>query len=426
METLIINIRMLVQAGDEITLKRGEEMSDIPVIRDAYLYCRDGIIEDYGNMKGMPENLRSLIMAKYRAPYDKDDVSIIDAAGKMVMPAFCDSHTHIVYAGSREREFEDKIRGLSYKEIAARGGGILNSALLLRDASFDELFDSAMERVREVVSMGTGAIEIKSGYGLTPESEIKMLRVIKKLKDSLPLPVKATFLGAHAVPARFAGNRNGYVDEIITTMIPQVAAEELADYIDVFCEEGFFSVMDSDRILNAGMKYGLQPKVHANQMSVSGGVQLGVKYGAASVDHLESISDEEINLLGGSSVIATLLPGSTFFLNMEYAPARRLIESGAAVALASNYNPGSCPSGSMQFTMALGCIKLGMTPEEVINAVTINGAFAMGIDRIAGSISRGKLANLIITKKIPSLAYVPYAFTTPFIDSVLLKGVKPN
>lgn len=425
MERLIVNIGQLLQAGENIGLRRGQEMKELPALRNAYLYCKEGLIADYGTMEQMPEALRALA-GRGNTAGGEGSFELTDAAGCMVMPAFCDSHTHIVYAGSREREFEDKINGLSYQEIAARGGGILNSAHLLGETSEDELFKSAMNRIKEVMDTGTGAIEIKSGYGLSTISELKMLRVIKRIKETLPIPVKATFLGAHAVPKEYSGNREGYVDEIITTMIPQIAAEGLAEYIDVFCEDGFFSVMDTDRILKAGMMYGLRAKVHANQMGFSGGVQVGVKYNAVSVDHLESVGEREIKLLASSSTIATMLPGATFFLNMEYAPARRIIDAGAAVAIASNYNPGSCPSGNMQFALALGCIKLGMSPAEVINAATINGACAMGIEDIAGSITKGKLANVIITRPLPSLAFIPYAFTTPFIESVFYRGEKHN
>jgi imidazolonepropionase len=304
---------------------------------------------------------------------------VIDVTGRMVLPAFCDSHTHLVYAGSREMEYIDKIRGLSYQEIAKRGGGILNSAQLLHDTSEEELYRQTLARAQEIISFGTGAVEIKSGYGLTPDDEFKMLRVARRIGETTPLTVKTTFLGAHAFPARYKGRESEYVDEIINEMIPVVASEELADYIDVFTEKGFFSVEDTDRILNAGMKYGLRPKVHANQMSFSGGVQVGVKYNAISVDHLEFTGEEEFNVLKGSDTIATLLPGSTFFLEMEYPPARKMIDFGLPVAIASNYNPGSSPSGDMKFMMALASLKMKLTPQEVINATTINGAYAMGV-----------------------------------------------
>lgn len=420
---LIINIKELLQAGEGISLKRGKEIAEISCIKDAFVYVENEKIAGYGSMEQMPDNLKVLLAdINGKDPHAADDVEIIDASGKTVFPAFCDSHTHLIYAGSREREFVDKINGLSYQQIAANGGGILNSAKLLQETSEDLLYRSALARVEEIVATGTGAVEIKSGYGLTPESEIKMLRVAKRIKENTPLAVKTTFLGAHAVPAHYTGNRRGYVDEIINVMIPQVAAEELADYIDVFCEEGFFSVEDTDRILNAGLKYGMRAKVHANQMGLSGGVQIGVKYNAISVDHLESIGDAEIEALRDSDTIATMLPGATFFLNMEYSPAKRLIEGGIPLALATNYNPGSCPSGSMQFEMALACIKMKLTPQEALNACTINGAYAMGLEDELGSISVGKTANLVITKELASYYLIPYAFTTPFIDKMILNG----
>lgn len=416
---LITNIRQLIQAGDHITLKRGEQMRNLDIIEDAFLYIEDSLIADYGKMETMPPHLCDAI-SKREDPHN--DLKIIDAAGRMVFPSFCDSHTHLVYAESREQEFVDKINGLSYQEIAARGGGILNSAQLLENTSEDELYRSAMERASEILATGTGAVEIKSGYGLTPENELKMLRVIKRIKENSPLTVKSTFLGAHAFPAKYAGNKEGYVEEIINTMIPMVAAEELAEYIDVFCEDGFFSIDDTDRILNAGLKYGLRAKVHANQMGISGGVQVGVKYDAISVDHLESVGKEEFAALKNSQTIATMLPGATFFLNMEYSPARKFVENNIPLALATNYNPGSCPSGSMQFQLALACIAMKLTPEEAINACTINGAYAMGIEENLGSISRGKIANIFITKEIPSYSFIPYAFTTPYIDTIILNG----
>ena len=340
----------------------------------------------------------------------------------MVFPSFCDSHTHLVYAGSREKEFIDKIRGLSYQEIASRGGGILNSADLLHNTSENELFNQALCRAEEVIGFGTGAIEIKSGYGLTLEDEIKMLHVAAMIAERTPLTVKRTFLGAHAMPRRYIGHKDKYVDEIINTMIPAIANEKLADYIDVFCEEGFFSVTDTARIFEAGLKYGLIPKVHANQMGFSGGVQVGVKYGAKSVDHLESTGENEFKVLKGSGTIATLLPGATFFLEMDYAPARAMIQHGIPVAIASNYNPGSCPCGDMKFIMALSCMKMKMLPEEVINAATVNGSFAMDVNKELGSITRGKRANLFITKKVPSYDFLPYSFSTPLIDTVILNG----
>ncbi len=394
-------------------------MKNLDIIESAFLYIKEDIISDYGKMENIPAHLQAAIERR-NDPHS--DIKVIDATGRMVMPAFCDSHTHLVYAGSREQEFVDKINGLSYQEIAARGGGILNSAQLLGETSEEELYQSALNRAKEIMATGTGAVEIKSGYGLTPENEIKMLRVVKRLKETTPLTVKSTFLGAHAFPAKYANDKNGYIEEIINTMIPMVAAEDLAEFVDVFCEEGFFSVNDTDRILNAGLKYGLRAKVHANQMGVSGGVQVGVKYDAISVDHLESVGDKEFEALKNSNTIATMLPGATFFLNMQYSPARKFIENDIPLALATNYNPGSCPSGSMQFQMALACMAMKLTPEEAINACTINGAYAMGVEEQLGSITKGKKANVFITKEIPSYSFIPYAFTTPYVETLILNG----
>lgn len=415
---LIINIKELFGVEQTPYLKIGKELGVVNSIKDAFLFIKDGIIDSYGSMNSM--NSSFLDMAANRDPHKNFDV--LDAKGKFVIPSFCDSHTHIVYAGSREQEFTDKIKGLSYQEIAKRGGGILNSSNLLHNSSEDDLYNSAMERIREIVAMGTGAVEIKSGYGLSPDDELKMLRVIKRIKETSAISVKSTFLGAHAYPQKYIHNKGGYVDEIINVMIPMIAAEDLADYIDVFCEEGFFSVEDTDRILNAGMKYGMRAKVHANQMGLSGGIQVGVKYNAISVDHLENCGDLEIDCLKNSNTIATLLPGATFFLNMAYAPARSIIDAGVPVALATNYNPGSCPSGSMQFQMALCSIALKMTPYESFNACTINGAYAMGLEDDLGSITKGKKGNVVITKEIPSLDFIPYAFTSPFIFKTILNG----
>ena len=424
---LVINIKELLLAGEDIALKKGAQMDVLESVKEAYVYAQDGRIAAYGPMEQMPQELASVVESwKGGDCHACEEYEIIDAAGRYVMPTFCDSHTHLIYAGSREREFVDKIKGLSYQQIAANGGGILNSAKLLRQTSEEELYRSAMERAKEIMATGTGAVEIKSGYGLDPESEIKMLRVAKKLQQDLPLPVKTTFLGAHAFPAEYSDNKEGYVEEIINTMIPMVASEELADYIDVFCEDGFFSVEDTDRILNAGLKYGMRAKVHANQMGVSGGVQVGVKYDAISVDHLESVGEEEFEALKNSNTIATMLPGATFFLNMDYSPARKFVEKEIPLALASNYNPGSCPSGSMQFEMALACIAMKLTPAEALNACTINGAYAMGLEDELGSISLGKRANFIVTKEIPSVDFIPYAFTTPFIEHVVINGEKLN
>ena len=416
-ERLFINIKELVGVQETSALKVGAEMDNLNGIKDAFLYVKDGKIAGYGAMAQMPQELKDMAGSSVLQSGE-----VVDASGKFIMPAFCDSHTHLVYAGSREQEFTDKIKGLSYQEIARRGGGILNSAKLLSETSENALYQSALARAREIISQGTGAVEIKSGYGLTPQDELKMLRVVARLKETTPLTVKATFLGAHAFPAKYAQDHNGYVEEIITEMIPMVAAEGLAEYIDAFCEDGFFSVEDTDRIFNAGIKYGLKPKVHANQMGFSGGVQVGVKYGARSVDHLESTGPEEFKALKDSDTIATILPGATFFLNMQYAPARELIQYGIPVAMASNYNPGSCPSGSLQFQMALACIAMKLTPAEALNACTINGAFAMDVDDMLGGITVGKQANIILTKEIPSIDFIPYAFTSPFIGKMYIAG----
>ena len=424
MKKLFINIGRLVQTenGEAAVSRAGKEMAHVESIENAYLAVNGDIIEDFGSMETI-ESLRAKGPEYY---FENFADEVIDLEGATVMPAFCDSHTHLVFAGSREQEFADKIRGLSYKEIAARGGGILNSAELLHNTDEEELFRQTLERAREIISFGTGAVEIKSGYGLNPQDELKMLRVARRVGAETPLTVKTTFLGAHAVPARYTGKREEYVNEIINEMIPVIASEELADYIDIFVEDGFFTVTDADRILNAGMKYGLRAKVHANQMSRSGGVQIGVKYNAASVDHLEFTGKEEFELLKNSDTIATLLPGSDFFLEMDYAPARKMIEHGLPVAIATNYNPGSSPYGNMQFMMGLAALKLKMTTEEIINAVTINGAAAMGLSETHGSIARGKVANFIVTKKVPSLDFVSYAFTTPFIHRMFLKGAEIN
>lgn len=414
---LFINIKELAGIQQESALKTGKQMDELNSINDAFLLVEEGRISRYGPMSAMPEDLRNMAGSCVLQGGE-----VVDATGKSVIPAFCDSHTHLVYAGSREQEFTDKIKGLSYQEIARRGGGILNSARLLSETSEESLYRSALGRAMEIMRQGTGAVEIKSGYGLNPQDELKMLRVIARLKETTPLTIKSTFLGAHAFPARYSDDHNGYVEEIINEMIPMVAAEGLAEYIDAFCEDGFFSVEDTDRIFNAGIKYGLRPKVHANQMGFSGGVQTGVKYGARSVDHLESTGPDEFSALKGSDTIATILPGATFFLNMQYAPARQLIDAGIPVAMASNYNPGSCPSGSLQFQMALACIAMKLTPAEALNACTINGAFAMDVDDTLGGITPGKQANLILTKEIPSIDFIPYAFTTPFIEKLYIAG----
>lgn len=411
---LIENIKCLVQTEDVTRIKVcGKEMAELNTLTDAYLYLNDGLILDFGRMNDLQSGK---IFSKNL------QVKRIDATGRFVFPSFCDSHTHLVYAGSREIEYTDKIRGLSYTDIAKRGGGILNSAKLLHETSEDELFAQSMKRVNEIIHQGTGAVEIKSGYGLTTDDEIKMLRVIRRIRETSPLEIKATFLGAHALPEKYKNNRRKYVDIVINEMIPVVASEELADYIDVFCDKGFFSVEDTERILMAGMKYGLQAKIHANELGYSGGIQTGIKYNALSVDHLEYTGDEEIAALLNSETMPTLLPGAAFFLGMTNPPARKMIDAGLPIALASDYNPGSSPSGNMKLVMSLGCIRLRMLPEEVINAVTINSAYAMGLSETHGSIARGKAANVFITKEIPSYEFMPYAFGSDLIERLILKG----
>ena len=410
MRLLIKNCKELCQVEDSPRARVcGKEMAYLPCIKEAYLLIEDERIASFGPMAALSA-----------ADAKADDV--IDAAGKMVMPAFCDSHTHIVYAGSREQEFIDKINGLSYEEIAQRGGGILNSAQRLHDASEDELYAEALARVNEMIGMGTGAAEIKSGYGLNTEDELKMLRVIKRLRETTPLTIRATFLGAHAVPAAYKGRQSAYVDLIVNEMIPAVAREGLAEFVDCFCDKGFFTCEETERILEAGANYGMHPKIHANELALSGGIQIGVKHNALSVDHLEFTGEAELDVLKGSRTMLTLLPGAAFFLGMSYPPARKMIDSGLPVALASDYNPGSSPSGNMKFILSLATIVMKLTPEEAINAATINGAYAMGISDSHGSICVGKRANVIITKEIPSLYFLPYAYTSDLIDRVILGG----
>ncbi len=414
MKTLILNIKQLVQT--ELSPRKwvaGKDMARLGILENAYLLVEKDKIAGFGKMEDLD---REAVYA------GGDIVKEIDATGRLVMPSYCDSHTHLVYAGSREIEYIDKIRGLSYEEIAKRGGGILNSCERIRKASEEELFDAAYDRIQEIAGFGTGAVEIKSGYGLDTESELKILRVIRRLKAETPLLIKSTFLGAHAVPLEYKGRQTEYVDLIINEMIPMVAAEELADYIDVFCDKGFFTVEDTDRMLNAGMKYGLRAKIHANELDYSGGVQVGVKYNAISVDHLECMGEEEIACLLESETMPTVLPGAAFFLNMPYSPVRKMIQAGLPVALASDYNPGSSPSGNMKFIMSLGCINYKMLPEEVINATTLNSAYAMGVEEEAGSIAVGKLANFYITTPISGIEYLPYAYTADLIEAIFLKG----
>ena len=414
MKTLIRNIGQIagiVEAG--VMRKEGVSMSETGTMENAWLLIEDDKIACFGPMSDCPA-----------LPQEsgQDSFDVIDADGGFVLPAFCDSHSHIVFAGTREQEFLDKINGLSYAEIAAHGGGILNSADLLHNTSEDELYRQAMERVNEMMAKGTGAIEIKSGYGLTTQDELKILRVIKRIRENSPAIIKSTFLGAHAVGRAFAGRQSEYVDHVCNEMIPAVAAENLADFVDVFCEEGFFTTEETDRILTAGEQYGMRVKLHANQLAVSGGVQVGVKHNALSVDHLESTTDEEIRVLKDSCTMPTMLPGASFFLRMQYGKALDFINSGLGIALASDYNPGSSPCGDMRFVMSLGCIQMRLTPIQALNACTLNSAYAMGISDVAGSITAGKLANLIITKRIPSLTWIPYCYQTPFIDRVILRG----
>jgi imidazolonepropionase len=413
MSILIINIKEIVQVEEKPQpLVAGAAMSVLNTIHNGWLFIEDDIIKDFGVMPFPPG-----------ISVDNDPGFLkIDAAGKMVFPSFCDSHTHLVYAGSREIEYIDKIKGLSYEEIAKRGGGIVNSAKRLHDASEEELAEQAMQRLNEIMMLGTGAVEIKSGYGLTVADEIKMLRVIRTLQTLSPVKIVPTFLGAHAIPVAYRGRQDEFVDMVISEMIPQVAAENLADYIDVFCDRGFFTVADTDRILNAGMKYGMRAKIHANELDFSGGIQVGVKYNALSVDHLEFTGDEEIECLLGSETMPTVLPGAAFFLEMAYAPVRKMISAGLPVAMASDFNPGSSPSGNMQFILSMACIKYRMLPEEAINAVTINSAYAMGLSDDYGSIARGKKANLFITKPIPTYSFMPYAYGSNKAEIIILNG----
>ncbi len=409
---LIQNIKGLVLASETLSAPvKGKAMQSLPILENSWLLLDKGLIQDYGRMKDLKDEISQ-----------HKNLLQVNADGKFALPSFCDSHSHIVFASSREQEFVDKIKGASYEEIARKGGGILNSAKRLKVTSEEELYKSALARVQEVIQTGTGALEIKSGYGLSLEDELKMLRVIKKLKNNCPLQIKATFLGAHAIPEEYKSEPDLYVDQVINEMIPLVASENLADYIDVFCDTGFFSIEQTERILMAGIKYGLKAKLHANQLGNSGGVQVGVKYNALSVDHLENIDDEEIDCLLSSETIPTLLPGAAFYLRSSLPPARRMIMAGLPLALASDFNPGSSPSGNMKLILSLACILLKMLPSEAIIASTINGAFAMGLQDSVGSITRGKIANIIITKEIPSLEYFPYAFGSKLIDMIILNG----
>lgn len=405
---LIKNCKALVQCGENLPLvRKGAEMKKLPLLENAFLAIEDGIIVAYGAME------------EWGGITDWRDLEVIDASGKYVLPAFCDSHTHLVFAKSREEEFVDRIHGLTYEEIALKGGGILNSARRLAEKSEDELFVDAMKRLELVKSYGTGAIEIKSGYGLSVEAELKILRVIKRMKAEAGIPIKATFLGAHAFPTEFKQNHAGYIDLIINEMLPAIATEQLADYIDVFCERNYFSVAEMEQILRAGKKYGLVPKVHVNQFSILGGIEKAIEMGALSVDHLEEIDDNDIAQLAKSDCMPTLLPSCSHFISIPYANARKMMDAGLPVALASDFNPGTTPTGNLQVVWSLACIKMKMTPEEALNALTINAAYAMGVSETHGSIALGKSGNVIITHEIPSLAYIPYAFGDQHIDQII-------
>lgn len=409
MRHLVKNIGTLAGILEDGSLrKEGAAMDAVGTLENAYLTIEDGKIAGYGPSEEMPDE----------NAFD----TVTDAGGGFVLPSFCDSHSHVVYAGSRDGEFLDKINGLSYEEIARRGGGILNSADLLHNTSEDELYRQSVERVREVMRMGTGALEIKSGYGLTTEDELKMLRVIRRIKENVPIIIKATFLGAHDVGRAYRGRQAEYVRLVCSEMIPAVAAEGLAEFVDVFCDQGFFTTEETAAIMEAGAKYGLRPKIHANELAVSGGVQVGVSHNALSVDHLERTTQAEIEALKGSGTMPTMLPGASFFLGMPYGAAKDYIKAGLGVALASDYNPGSSPSGNMRFVMALGCIKMKLTPNQALNACTLNTAYAMGISDMAGSVTKGKIANLLVTAPMNSLAFLPYSYQTPLIRKVIVKG----
>lgn len=412
MKLILENIKELVQVDPMQRLwVAGKSMAEVQMIKNAYLIVQDELVEDFGPMEDLPDS-----------DFETDDLVMeIDCSGKMVFPSYCDSHTHLVFAATREGEFVDRIKGLTYEEIAERGGGILNSAKRLQEMPEDDLYEQAMLRLEEISALGTGAVEIKSGYGLTTESELKMLRVIRRMKQNSPLMIKSTFL-AHAFPLDFKSRRKEYMNLLVDEMIPQIALEELADFVDVFCDRGFFTMEETARILETGLEYGMPGKVHANELANSGGVQVGVKYNALSADHLEFLGDEEIAALMGSETMPTVLPGAAFFLNMQLAPVRKMIEAGLPVAMASDYNPGSSPSGNMNFVQSLGCLKYGMTPEETIHATTINSAYAMGISKNYGSIAKGKVANLFITKEISSYAVIPYSFGSNLIETVILNG----
>lgn len=408
MTTLIINIKELLQIRNENIAKvSGAEMAILPSIKNAYLVIENDLIADFGAMEKMP---------------DRKVDKIIDATGKIVLPSWCDSHTHIVYAGNREQEFVDRINGLTYEEIANRGGGILNSAKKLNESTEEELYQQSEERLKEVIQLGTGAVEIKSGYGLTVEGELKMLRVIKKLAENYPIAIKATFLGAHAFPALYKEDQEAYIELIINEMLPKIAKENLADFIDVFCENGYFTVAQTERIIQSGKQFGLTPKIHVNQFNSIGGIQIGVQNKALSVDHLEVMTKDDILALKDTVTMPVALPSCSYFLSIPYTPARAMMTEGLPLALATDYNPGSTPSGNMNFVVSTACIKMKMTPEEAINAATINGAYAMGLSKSHGSITIGKKANLILTKEIPSFYQLPYAFGSNLIESIFING----
>ena len=414
---LITNIGCLVNVRAESYALRGKELAELPVIENAYLLIEDGLIKEFGTM----ETLQS--KTENRKPETGNyELQTINASGATILPCWCDSHTHLVFAASREEEFVDKIKGKTYAEIAAKGGGILNSAKKLSASSEDELYDKAFARLHELIKLGTGAIEIKSGYGLSVEGELKMLRVINRLKESSPIPVRATFLGAHAYPEKYKNDHEGYIKLILDEMLPNIAKEKLADYIDVFCENGFFSADEMMRICEVGAKHGLKPKLHVNQLNSIGGIEAGIKLNAVSLDHLETMTEDDVKLLSKSNTIGTLLPTAAFFLRMQYQPARALIDAGCTIALASDFNPGSSPGGNMNFVVSLSCIQMKMLPEEALNAATINGACAMELGNELGSIAIGKKANLIFTKPIPSIAYLPYAFSSNLVDKVMING----
>ncbi len=408
MKTLFKNIKELIQIRDpEIKKVDGLEMKELPSIKDAWLLIEDDKIVDFGSMESFPEN---------------NTAKIIDASGKLILPTWCDSHTHIVYAGNRELEFADRINGLSYEEIANRGGGILNSAKTLQETPEDEVYLQSSARLEEVMKLGTGAVEIKSGYGLTEEGELKMLRVIKKLQQHYDIPIKSTFLGAHAIPTEYQSDPKKYMDLVINEILPKVANQNLAEYIDIFCEKGYFSVEDTHKLLSAAKKYGMKPKIHVNQFHAIGGIKAGVEHKALSVDHLEVMTNEDIGSLKNTETMPVALPSCSLFLSIPYTPARKILDAQLPIALATDFNPGSTPSGNMNLVLSLACIKMKMTPEEAINAATINGAYAMELSDVVGSITKGKKANLIMTKKIPSYTFLPYAFGSNNIDTVYING----